>query len=78
MTSLDSVMEDSSETLIREAKLSLQAGDVPAARVPLHTILERHPDHREGLYYLAVCERQTGESTAAIKVLDRLLSKHPQ
>jgi tetratricopeptide (TPR) repeat protein len=71
-------MEDSSETLIREAKLSLQAGDVPAARVPLHTILERHPDHREGLYYLAVCERQTGESTAAIKVLDRLLSKHPQ
>jgi len=78
MTSLGNVMEDSSETLLQEAKLSLQAGDVPAARAPLHAILERYPDHREGLYYLAVCERQTGESTAAIKVLARLLSKHPQ
>ncbi|MCH1581101.1 MAG: tetratricopeptide repeat protein, partial [Luminiphilus sp.] len=71
-------MEDSSETLLQAAKLSLQAGDVPAARAPLHAILERYPDHREGLYYLAVCERQTGESTDAIKVLVRLLSKHPQ
>ena len=71
-------MEDSSETLIREAKLNLQAGNVPAARVPLNAILEQYPDHREGLYYLAVCERQTGESTAAIKWLDRLISKHPQ
>ncbi len=77
MTPQEKTVSGTPEDVLREAKLQLQRGQPEAATATLQQLLEGQPQHREGLYYLAVCFRQTANNIAAGEVLDRLISAHP-
>ena len=66
------------DALLHEAKLQLRDGALSAAVATLNNLLSDAPEHRDGLYYLAVCQRQSKDHAAAQQVLQSLLSTHPQ
>ena len=77
----DPMMESPSadiEKRLHQAKLALQAGRIEESRTQLSAILDLVPAHRDGLYYLAVCQRKFGNATAAQATLDSLMQAHPQ
>lgn len=66
------------DALLHEAKLQLRDGSLSAAIATLNQLLSSTPQHRDGLYYLAVCQRQSKDHAAAQQVLQQLISAHPQ
>lgn len=78
MTAQDQTVSGTPDEVLREAKLQLQRGQLQAAISTLQHLLVEQAQHREGLYYLAVCYRQNANNTAAAEVLARLISAHPR
>ena len=66
------------EALLKKAKLQLREGDLHSATATLQDLLSAQPAHREGLYYLAVCMRQSGNNTMAADLLSILINAHPR
>ncbi len=66
------------EALLKKAKLQLREGDLQSETATLKDILSAQPAHREGLYYLAVCMRQSGNNTMAADLLSILINAHPR
>jgi tetratricopeptide (TPR) repeat protein len=78
MTAQDTATANSPDDVLRQAKLQLKQGQLQAASSLLQQLLETHPQHREGLYYLAVCMRQGANHAAAAEILAHLISAHPR
>lgn len=70
--------EPSSDAALQNAKLQLQKGELDRAKQSLESLLSERPDHRDGLYYLGVCERRLGNTDDALKVIDRVQELYPQ
>lgn len=66
------------DALLQEAKQLLQAKKLELAIAKLESILEQSPNHRDGLYYLAVSHRQNRDLVSANAALKLLLSAHQQ
>lgn len=77
MTKTDPQQEES-EKLLHQAKLQLRDGQLTQAEGSLATLLAENPQHRDGLYYLAVCQRKGGETATAMKTLEQLKLAHPE
>ena len=69
--------QSASDDQLREAKLALRAGQLGVAIAHLESILEDEPEHKEALYYLAVCYRQRQDHDAALETLSALMSTYP-
>ena len=74
---VDIVSEETSnvtelEPQLNAAKRHIQAGNMAAATTVLETLLMADREHREALYYLAVCQRQQGLNKEAIDTLKAL------
>jgi len=65
------------EPQLNLAKRQLQAGDLKLANNTLLAILNQEKEHREALYYLAVCQRQQGANEEALASLETLVAIHP-
>ncbi|MGI9288515.1 MAG: tetratricopeptide repeat protein, partial [Pseudomonadales bacterium] len=80
MADVDSAHLDgeASDTLLRKAKLQLQKGRLSDAIAALEELLHAKPAHRDGLYYLAVCQRKAQAHQAALATLKKLKQSHPQ
>lgn len=78
MTNLEPQQEEQSEKLLHQAKLQLREGQLSEAQGTLVNLLAEHPQHRDGLYYLAVCQRKAGDTKAAMTTLDALQTAHPE
>lgn len=65
------------EPQLNLAKRQLQAGDLKLANNTLLAILNQEKEHREALYYLAVCQRQQGANEGALASLETLVAIHP-
>ena len=79
---VDIVSEETSnvtelEPQLNAAKRHIQAGNMAAATTVLETLLMADREHREALYYLAVCQRQQGLNKEAIDTLKALTEAHP-
>ena len=72
------VESEASDTLLRAAKLQLQQGLVGDSIATLEELLRSKPAHRDGLYYLAVCQRKAKDHVAALSTLNKLKLSHPQ
>lgn len=68
---------DPSDKLLHQAKLHLQKGQLSQATGLLGELLAAQPLHRDGLYYLAVCQRKAGDNSAAMNTLEQLKEAHP-
>ena len=66
------------EEKLHQAKLQIQKANLPEAVSILESLLLKTPSHRDGLYYLAVCQRKQQDNTAALSTLERLIDAHPQ
>lgn len=77
MTNVEPQRQEASEKLLHEAKLQLQQGQLTQAQGVLVSLLAEQPKHRDGLYYLAVCQRKSGDTKAAMNTLNQLKLAHP-
>ena len=77
MTNLDPANHEAIESLLHDAKLQIKAGELSGAISTLQQLLSVKPSHRDGLYYLAVCQRRMQDSGAAMETLKRLTTEHP-
>ncbi|MFT4825311.1 MAG: tetratricopeptide (TPR) repeat protein, partial [Cryomorphaceae bacterium] len=77
MINVDLQQQEESEKLLHQAKLQLQQGQLTQAQGSLATLLADHPKHRDGLYYLAVCQRKGGDTHSAMMTLEQLKLAHP-
>jgi tetratricopeptide (TPR) repeat protein len=57
--------------LLERAQLAQRHGDDDAAAVDLEALLERDPDHREGLVLLAEVRKEQGQAAEAARLLGR-------
>ncbi len=63
---------------LHEAKLLLKQGQPDRSAEKLRVLLDKQPEHADALYYLAVCERKSGNADAALETLTRLQTAHPR
>jgi tetratricopeptide (TPR) repeat protein len=78
MTDSATPAKTTKDHLLKQAKLQLQQGQLAGASSILQEILSQHPEHREALYYLGVCQRQAGDNVSAAETLQQLRSAHPE
>ena len=78
MTNVEPQQVDAIEKQLHQAKLQLQQGRMGEAIASLSALLAEHPQHRDGLYYLAVCQRKSGDTETAMATLEQLKTAHPE
>ena len=66
-----------SDSKLHDAKLLLKSGQFRSAIEALRRLLDERPTLPDALYYLAVCQRKSDDSDAALVTLDLLKSAHP-
>ncbi len=71
--SLDSTLESQ----LKEAKLLLKQNCLAQAIDVLKQLLVKQPNHADGLYFLAVCQRKSGKVDTALSTLHDLTTLHP-
>ncbi|MEM7282349.1 MAG: sulfotransferase [Pseudomonadota bacterium] len=74
---IDTNNPDGIDEKIQTAKLLLQRGLMADSMRTLDAVLQQQPQHLEALYYLAVCQRKSKDSDAALGTLQKLQKYHP-
>jgi len=69
--------KDAFAEVIKAAKLSMEKGAFGKAQEKIQTILCEEPEHRDGLYILAVCQRYQNENDNARTSLTALINAYP-
>lgn len=72
------ITEDEIKTALSDAQNEMKAGNFQAALNFVLVVLERTPEHTDGLYYAAVCARYLQKYDKAIAYLDRLKRATPE
>ncbi len=62
--------------MLQDAKLALKNNDLDRATRTLQQLLAANAEHRDGLYYLGVCQRQSKDLAAAKQTLLTLTKTH--
>jgi len=62
---------------LQQAKKYIQQGKSNAALTLLQDVLNEAPNHRDGLYYFAVCQRILNQNSEALLTLERLITNYP-
>ncbi|MEM7359568.1 MAG: sulfotransferase [Pseudomonadota bacterium] len=70
-------MPEENSDHLNKAKLLIKRGELAAALLTLDKLLAERPNHRDGLYYLAVCLRKLNQLPKAMSTLTRLIDHHP-
>lgn len=65
------------EHVIKQCQLLINKGRLSEASENLNNMLAQNPEHIEGIYCLAVCQRKQQKYTQAIENLDQILVKVP-
>ncbi len=65
------------DTLLSKAKMAIKQNQIELANTTLQTILVEQPQHRDALYFLAVCLRREAKQDDAFDVLNKLLAVQP-
>lgn len=65
------------EQIIKQCQLLIKKGQLSEASEKLHQLLIENPDHIEGMYSLAVCQRKQKQYSKAIENFEKILAKVP-
>ncbi|VAV95722.1 TPR domain protein [hydrothermal vent metagenome] len=66
------------DNIVQQGQLLIQKGNLHEASVLLSELLLDNPDHIEGLYCLAVCQRKQKKYPQALTSLEQILAHEPE
>ena len=65
------------DNIIQQGQMLIQRGNFSEASALLNELLLNNPDHSEGLYCLAVCQRKQKKYPESLATIDQMLANEP-
>ncbi len=77
-TEQQSYTDAAMDSRLNSAKKMLHEGQLNGAISALELLVDEYPEHANSLYFLAVCQRKSGDGDAALTTLNKLKASHPR